>query len=174
MVELPTSTPTVPPTGITTMEEWVSLYLSQDLLSELEEDPSLKDVIYEDAFLAFLRVGWYDKDNTIYGLADDDAADINGRVDDLLSDDNVAPIVGCSDFFRVWELITLPNCLVDENSKELLRANVSRHIRPLLSWKQQGVYIPPTILSLMRGIIDRMKNTHPEVYSEFDKWFKNN
>lgn len=173
MFQLPSTTQTVSPSNtITTPLEWFNEhYTCESGIEELKEDPSLKDVIYEDAFTALLSVYWYDNDNRQWGIADDDASTYYGAIDNLLTDDNVATIQGCSDFVRVWELNTLPKLLED---KELLTANVGYVIRMLLSWKQQGVYLPSTILSLMKQRIESWKDSDTETYTELITWFNCN
>lgn len=173
MEQLPTTTQTVSPSEtITTPLQWFNThYTFQESIEELKEDPSLKDVIYEDAFTALLSVGWYDKEDHSYGIADDDSCMHYGLIDHLLTDDNVATIQGCSDFVRVWEINTLPKLL---ENKELFTANVGYVFRMLLSWKQQGVYLPQVILDLMREKINTWKESDTEIYTEFNTWFNCN
>ena len=128
-------------------------------------------MIYEDAFTALLSVNWYDKDDHSYGIADDDSCMHYGMIDSLLTDENVATIQGCSDFVRVWELNTLPKLLED---KELLTANVGCVFRMLLSWKQQGVYLPKVIIDLMKEKINSWKDRNTIINNEFNTWFNCN
>ena len=169
--QMPTTTQTVMPSEtITTPLQWFNEhYTNQEGLAELEEDPTMKDIIYEDAFTALLSVGWYDNENHKWGIAGDDACTHYGMVDDLLIDENVATIQGCSDFVRVWELNTLPKLL---KNKELLTANVSYALKRLLSWKQQGVYLPQIILDMMKECIVGIKNR--EIYQEYLSWYTAN
>jgi hypothetical protein len=118
-----------------------------------------------------LSVNWYDDDNRQYGIADDDASMHYGSIDNLLTGENVATIQGCSDFVRVWEINTLPKLL---ENRELLTANVGYVIRMLLSWKQQGVYLPKFILGLMRLRIENWKESDPQIYNELNTWFNCN
>lgn len=173
MQQLPTTTATLPPseTIMTPLEWFNDHYTFQEGIDELKEDPTLKDCIYEDAFTALLSVGWYNKDDHSYGIADDDSCMHYGMIDSLLTDENVATIQGCSDFVRVWEINTLPKLLED---RELLTANVGSVLRMLLSWKQQGVYLPSIILSLMKQKIESWKDRDTELYTEFNTWFNCN
>jgi hypothetical protein len=165
---------------IDTPYKWfLAHYTNENVIKELEEDPELKDVIYEDAY-AFLCVPYYDRNDRKWGLADDDASMISSAVSSMLDgypeeDENIATLQGYSDFFYVWELITLPKRLEDMIS---LRDNVSREMRTLLSWKQQGVYIPQTILELMEDRIDEIKDCDEEwaerVHQEYFTWFNVN
>lgn len=171
MEQLPTTTQTAPPSEtITTPLQWFNThYTFQESIDELKEDPSLKDVIYGDAFTSLLSVPYYfDKE---YGIADDDACSYYGYIDNLLTDENVATIQGCSDFVRVWEINTLPNLLED---REKLADNVAYVFRMLLSWKQQGVYLPQVILDLMRLRIESWKDSEPQLYNELNTWFNCN
>lgn len=171
--QLPTTTATVNPSEtITTPLQWFNEhYTNQEGIDELKEDPTLKDVIYEDAFSSLLSVNWYDPNNKQYGLADDDSFDYYCMIDNLLIDENVATIQGCSDFVRVWEINTLPKLL---ENRELLTANVGSVLRMLLSWKQQGVYLPKFILGLMRLRIDSWKESDLELYNELNTWYNCN
>ena len=173
MEQLPTTTQTVSPSNtiITPLEWFNEHYTFQESIDELKEDPSLKDVIYEDAFNALLSVNWYSNDNRWWGIADDDAHDYYCTIDNLLTDENVATIQGCSDFVRVWEINTLPKLLEDT---ELLTANVGYALRMLLSWKQQGVYLPKVIIDLMKEKINSWKDSDTEIYNEFNTWFNCN
>ena len=175
-----TRTTLAPNTLIDTPYKWfIAHYTNENVIKELEEDPELKDVIYEDAY-AFLCVPYYDRNNRKWGLADDDACSISSAVNSMLDgdyeeDENIATLQGYSDFFYVWELTTLPKRLDDLVS---LKANVSREMRTLLSWKQQGVYIPQTILELMEDRIDEIKDCDEEwaesVHQEYFTWFNVN
>ena len=173
MQQLPTTNATaLPSETIMTPLQWFNEhYTCESGIEELKEDPTLKDVVYEDAFSCLLSVGWYDKDDHSYGIADDDSCMHYGMIDDLLTDENVATIQGCSDFVRVWEINTLPKLL---ENRELLIANVGHVIRMLLSWKQQGVYLPKFILGLMRLRIESWKDSDTEIYTEFNTWFNCN
>lgn len=169
--QLPTTTATVNPseTIITPLDWFNTHYTNQEVIDELKEDPSLKDVIYEDAFGGLLSVPYYS--NKEYGIADDDACDTYGLIDNLLIDENVATIQGCSDFVRVWEINTLPKLL---ENRELLADNVAYVLRMLLSWKQQGVYLPKFILGLMRLRIESWKESDTELYNELNTWYNCN
>ena len=162
MSQLIVTTQTVSPsTSITTPLQWFNAhYTFQEGIDELKEDPSLKDEIYEDAFTALLSV-----------VAEDDACMHYGMIDSLLTDENVATIQGCSDFVRVWELNTLPKLL---ENKELLAHNVGSVFRMLLSWKQQGVYLPKVILDLMKEKINSWSEKNTEIYTEYNTWFNCN
>lgn len=171
MEQLPNTTQTVTPSEtITTPLEWFNEhYTFQESIDELKEDPSLKDVVYEDAFTALLSVNYYsDKE---YGIADDDAHDYYCTIDNLLTDENVATIQGCSDFVRVWEINTLPKLL---ENREKLADNVAYVLRMLLSWKQQGVYLPKFILGLMRLRIESWKESDKQLHKELWYWFNCN
>ena len=169
--QLPTTTQTVSPSNtITTPLEWFNQhYTNQEGIDELKEDPTLKDVIYEYAFGGLLSVPYYS--NKEYGIADDDAHDCYCMIDNLLTDDNVATIQGCSDFVRVWEINTLPMLLED---RKKLADNVAYVIRMLLSWKQQGVYLPTVILDLMKQRIESWKDSDTDLYTELVTWFNCN
>lgn len=170
MKQLPNTRQTVlPDESIMTPLQWFNEhYTNQEGIDELKEDPTLKDVVYEDAFTALLSVGWYDNTDHSYGIADDDSCMHYGMIDDLLTDENVATIQGCSDFVRVWEIQTLPKLLED---RELLTANVGSVLRMLLSWKQQGVYLPKFILGLMRLRIESWEESDPKLFNELNTWY---
>lgn len=180
--QLPTTTATVNPSEtIMTPLQWFNAhYTNQEGIEELKEDPTMKGIIYELAFSSLLSVPYYS--NKEYGIADDDASMYYSLIDNLLIDDNVATIQGCSDFVRVWEINTLPKLLED---RELLEDNVRYVLTMLLSWKQQGVYLPKFILGLMRKAIDSWKDRKPieggfsrvrilEIYNELDTWYNCN
>ncbi len=169
--QLSNTTQTVLPSEtITTPLQWFNThYTNQEGIDELKEDPTLKDVVYELAFSSLLSVPYYF--NKEYGIADDDAHDYYCMIDNLLTDDNVATIQGCSDFVRVWEINTLPELLED---REKLADNVAYVFRMLLSWKQQGVYLPKFILGLMRLRIESWKDSEPQLYNELNTWFNCN
>lgn len=171
MQQLPTTNATVLPseTIMTPLQWFNEHYTCESGIEELKEDPSLKDVVYELAFSSLLSVNYYS--NKEYGIADDDAHDYYCMIDNLLIDDNVATIQGCSDFVRVWEIQTLPKLLED---REKLADNVAYVLRMLLSWKQQGVYLPKFILGLMRLKIESWKESDKVLYNELNTWYNCN
>lgn len=169
--QLPTTTATVNPSeSIMTPLQWFNThYTNQEGIEELKEDPSLKGVVYEYAFSSLLSVPYYS--NKEYGIADDDAHDCYSLIDNLLIDENTTTIQGCSDFVRVWEIQTLPKLLED---REKLADNVAYVLRMLLSWKQQGVYLPKFILGLMKQRIESWKESDRKLYNELNTWYNCN
>ena len=169
--QLPTTTATVNPseTIMTPLQWFNEHYTCESGIEELKEDPTMKDIIYELAFSSLLSVPYYSDKK--YGIADDDACSMYGLIDNLLIDENETTIQGCSDFVRVWEIQTLPMLLED---REKLADNVAYVIRMLLSWKQQGVYLPKFILGLMRLRIESLKDSDTELYTELITWFNCN